>query len=382
MKISEVLEYPEISFTDNVTLEEIRTKMINDYQDMYFQQTGEKVILSLSDPNRLILYSCALQIYQSMQFIEQAGKQNLLTYAYGSYLDNLGALKRITRSQGSPSLSIVKFTLSRFQQNVITIPEGTRVTAGDDIYFYTTETKEIAIGDLYTDVPVKCTEIGIKTNEYDIGSINILVDPIPFISSVSNIVKCYGGSDIESDDSLAERIFLAPSSYSTAGPDDAYTYWIKTLNSNVIDVKVTSPSAVTVDIRFLLSNGELPSEDVINSMQQLLSDKTIRPLTDNVIVNAPNTVDYSINAEYFIFESDRKQAAAIQQKVNEAVNEYILWQKTKIGRDINPSMLMKKMVTAGAKRVEISAPIFKSISEISVANLIESTVIYGGIESD
>ena len=53
---------------------------------------------------------------------------------------------------------------------------------------------------------------------------------------VITITKSSGGEDEESDDSFAGKIFLAPSSYSVAGPDDAYVYWVKTFSTEILDV--------------------------------------------------------------------------------------------------------------------------------------------------
>ena len=50
---------------------------------------------------------------------------------------------------------------------------------------------------------------------------------IPYIASVANIAETAGGAEIESDADLQMRIFLAPSAYSTAGPEDGYLYHAK-----------------------------------------------------------------------------------------------------------------------------------------------------------
>lgn len=380
--IDSIKNYPEISFIDDTTLESVQLQMINDYQDKYYELTGNRIALGKADPNRLVMYACSLQIYQAMQYIDSAGKKNFLKYAYEGYLENLGAWKGISRSLGKASKTTIRFTLSQAQTSAIIIPMGTRATAGDNIYFYTDEAAEIPIGELSIEVGATCTVIGSSTNGYEIGKINILVDPIPYIAAIENITVTEGGADVESDENLAERIFLAPSSYSVAGPDDAYIYWAKTLNPSIIDVKVTSPSAVVVDIRFILSDGELPGEAVISEMQEFLSDKKIRPLTDHVQVSAPDTVDYAINVEYWINESDKSIASTIQSKINTAIENYKLWQRTKIGRDINPSVLNQMIISAGAKRAVVNSPVFTTIPETSVANLTTSTVTYGGLESD
>ena len=105
-------------------------------------------------------------------------------------------------------------------------------------------------------------------------------------------------------------------------------------------------------------------------------------LTDHITVDAPDTVDYAINMTYYINQSDSASAVTIQTAVNNAVSEYINWQKTKIGRDINPDELIKLVKEAGAKRVVVTSPVFTQIDADEVGNLTTQTVTYGGLEND
>ena len=57
--------FPDISFIDNATVEEVLTQMINDYQEKYKELTKKEVSLAQSDPYRLIMYACTIQIYQA-----------------------------------------------------------------------------------------------------------------------------------------------------------------------------------------------------------------------------------------------------------------------------------------------------------------------------
>ena len=77
------------------------------------------------------------------------------------------------------------------------------------------------------------------------------------------------------------------------------------------------------------------------------------------------------------------RAAVIQSEVEKAVNEYIAWQKEKIGRDVNPDRLLGMILKAGAKRAEVRAPTFQKIPWSSLAVLSgEAAVQYGGVEDD
>jgi phage-related baseplate assembly protein len=202
------------------------------------------------------------------------------------------------------------------------------------------------------------------------------------MASVSNITATAGGAEIESDDNLAERIYLFPGSYSTAGPEANYEYHAKKYNVNVGNVVVESDQAAgTVDIYFLMADGTAPPEEMITGLQNYLRDNNIRPMTDLVRVAAPEEVEYSINLTYYINRSDSNRAVAIQQAVDAAVTSYTTWQRA-IGRDINPSKLGALIMAAGAKRVELTAPVHQTVGKKAVATLTGKTVQYGGLEDD
>lgn len=223
---------------------------------------------------------------------------------------------------------------------------------------------------------------GVVGNNLEVEEINILVDPVPYVAKVANTEPTTGGADIEDDDTLKDRIYIAPSKYSVAGPEESYRYWVKTYNSNISDVLIYSDDPVDVVIEFIMNDGELPSESMLLGVQKFLSDEQIRPLTDRVTVKAPETVEYKVNVKYFVNQSDLKKVDTIKTAVNAAVDDYIQWQRSKIGRDINPSQLIQQMVSAGAKRVEVALPVFQVIGKANVAKLSSKTVTYGGLEDD
>ena len=356
--------------------------MVANFESEYERITGKKITLSPSDPNRINLYAHALELYQVEQYVDRAGKQDLIKYSYKEFLDNLGAGRGVIRKQASPAETILRFTLSEARPNVIGIPEGTKATNGELLYFATEGYSEIPIGETYVDIRAVCTENGVAGNELLPGQINTLVDLIPYVAKVENITESSEGADLETDDSLAERIFLAPSGYSVAGPDDAYIYWTKTYSQMIGDVKVTSPKPVEVEIRFLMKDGTLPTQTTIIGLQEFLQDKKIRPLTDKVTVFAPEEVGFDINITYYINKSDQSKAGTIQGLVAQAIAEYIQWQTCIIGKDINPSELIKRVVAAGAKRVDVISPVFTMTPDTSVARVEKQTISYGGIEND
>lgn len=131
-----------------------------------------------------------------------------------------------------------------------------------------------------------------------------------------------------------------------------------------------------------MTNGELPTKTVIDGVAAYLQDENIRPLTDKVTVLAPEAVKFNIAFTYYVNLSDQSKAGTIQAEVAQAVADYIEWQTRTIGRDINPSELMKRIVAAGAKRAEITSPVFTTVPDTSVARIGTQTVTYGGVEND
>ena len=381
--IKEIEKLPDISFIGDVTLDEIQEKLVTDYQEKYEELTQESVVLKDGEPIKLMLYACAVQFMQMYQLVDKAGKMNFLKYSYGDYLDNLGALKGVSRNDEASATCTVRFTLSAIRPGTIAIPEGTRITTqAADIYFSTDEYAEIPSGGSYVDVRCSAQTPGTKGNGYAPGEIGVLVDPVPYVDTVANLATTAGGLAREDDESLAERIYLAPANYSVAGPQAAYEYFVKEAYPAVADVAVTSPDANEIDIRVIGENGEEISEDMCEYIEDYLMNGQIKPMGDTVTVSSPTAESYDIGLTYYINRSDSASVAVIQAAVENAVDEYVKWQAGKIGRDIEPNKLIEYVMAAGVKRVVVTAPTYTTIGGSGIAALDERSVTYGGLEDD
>ena len=374
---------PDISFIDNKDIDQVRQEMVADYESFISEATGQTVTLERSSVHRMELYAAAAQIYQAMQYIDRQGKQSILKYSYSDFLDNLAIFKGVTRNPATPATTTLRFTLSAERDTATGIPQGTRVSTAGAIYFATDVYAEIPAGSTPVEVPATCTVAGTDGNGFAAGELATIVDPIPYVASVTNTTATEGGAEIESDDDLAERVFLAPGAYSTAGPEDGYLYHAKAYSAAIGDVVATSNQAAgTVDIVFIMADGSTPGEEMIEGLEGYLQGKTIRPMTDLVRVAAPQEVTYTINLTYYINRSDSAKAVTIQAAVAQAVADYQTWQRA-IGRDINPSQLVRMVMDAGAKRVTVTAPTYTAVDATKVSALQgEATVTYGGLEDD
>lgn len=368
---------PEVNFLET-DAETIRSQIITGFE----QASGDT--LAAGDPRRLFLLSIADVIIQQRTAINLAAQQNLLSYAQGNYLDALGQLLAVERMAESKAVTTIEFTLSQALGSVYTIPAGTQVTNGV-VTFETDEDLLIPIGETTGEVSASCTVAGPVGNDYLAGQISTIVTPMTFVSGAQNTTITTGGADAESDPDFADRIRLAPNSFSVAGPEKAYVYHAKSVSPAIIDVKVDSPTPGEVDVYVLLTDGTLPTEDTLEQIEEHLSDENIRPLTDYVVVKAPTASNYEIELHYWINQEDSSKAAQIQSDVEAAVEQYRLWQQTKIGRDITPGKLLQLVFAAGASRVDDSKmkpAAWKKLEAMQVAQCTKVNVVYEGYKDE
>ena len=371
--MSSLNNLPEVVFVD-ADAQKVEATIITAYE------TSTKRTLAKGDPVRLFLLTIAYIIILLMNIINETGKQNLLRYAKGEVLDHIGALIGVERIAATAAQTTMQVTLSDELAFNVTIPAGTRFTADGQVFFALDTSMVIASGDTTGTGTATCTETGTAGNGYVAGQIKTLVDPVAYVDSVANTTLSEGGAEVEKDESYRENIHTAPESFSVAGPIGAYKWFAKHASSLISDVAVDSPEPGTVDIRVLLEGGEIPGEEMLAIVDAAVNDRTKRPLTDYVTVQAPDAYNYTVNITYYIDTEDIDQETAIRNKVTAAVDEFVLWTKSRIGRDINPSRLIQMVVAAGAKRVTVTHPTFTVLDNTQVGIAGTVTVNYGGTE--
>jgi len=370
-----MINLPEIDF-----FETDPQQIISDVRYSYENIVGRTV--QESSPEYNFITTMAAWIVLQRQQYEAALKQNLLYYADNVALDHLGAFRMTPRLEAQGSTTTLEFTLSAPQTSAIVIPAGTRATADGITFFATDEALIISPGSTNGRVSATSLQTGESSNNIGVGDINIIVDPIAFVDSVSNTEITLGGRDTETDSSYRDRIYNAPAVFSIAGPREAYVYLAKAANSAIGEVTVYSDMAGNVNVYPLLTNGEIPNAAILAQVEQALDENTVRPLSDNVHVLAPVEKPYDLNIKYFVYTADAGNIDNITKSVNSAIDGWVLWQRMKIGRDINLSELHRRIVAAGAKRLEITAPVTTVVAPNELAVLRTKTVVFGGLEDE
>lgn len=371
-----VRSYPDIDFVDTDT-----KTLVNALIQSYEMFTGRT--LYPADPTRLFILWIADIIVQERVNIDFSAKQNLPRYAEGEYLDSLAEIFKDTyRLEPEKAKTTLRFTLSVALEVSTIIPAGTRATVDGEIAFATLESLTIPAGSTSGDIAAECLIAGEIGNGFVPGQINQLIDIFPYFGSVQNITQTAGGADQETDTAFYERMRESVETFSTAGPLGAYEYYAKSASALIVDVKATSPTPGAVDVRVLLQGGELPGEEILQEVTEILTADKVRPLTDNVTVSAPETVSYNIDLTYYTQSGGALSTEAVAENVQTAVTTYKKWQAEKMGRDINPSYLISLLMQAGVKRVEIRSPVFATVSENAVAKIGTTAVVDGGVEGE
>lgn len=375
-------EYPEIQFLETDT-ETIESNMIALYE-LFMREHGRKNYkMYPASPERLFLSWCAAIIVQQRILIDETAKKNVPRYATGEYLDSLAELfKDIERLPAKPAVTIFRCYLSEAQNQSVIVPAGTRISF-DEIVFETTDELEIPAGSTYGDINGKCQSVGTVGNDLAPGQIKEIMDIYDYYLKVENITKTSGGTEQEADKEYYERMRESMESFSTAGPVNSYIYHAKSVTAAVVDVTATTPKPGVVDVRILLQGGEQPTEAILQAIYEKLNADDVRPLTDTVIVSAPEEDPFELDVTFWIERNTQASSSMIEAAARQEVENYILWQTGKMGRDINPSYLVHKLMETGVKRVEVRKPEFKIVEKTHVARIIRDTmqVLNGGVEA-
>lgn len=376
--MSDTRSFPDVEFCHK-TADEILDELVSSWESTMGRSLGK------ADPIRAMLAweaSIDAQLYAA---INESARMNMPRYAAGEYLDSLAEIFYwgLQRLPASAATTILRFTLSEPATSTVAIPVGTECTGDGKAMFSTNETVYIYEGKNSADVKATCTETGTLGNGFSVGSINKCTTPdnVEGLDSVENLTVTEGGSAEEDDESFYQRMRESMSAYSTAGSRQSYIYYAKSTNANVGDVHVESPSPGSVDVYIMRTDGELPDDELIEAVQQALSADEVRPLTDLVTVKKPTPVSFDIKVTWYRDLDDTESYETIESELERATTEYLEWQTTKMGRDINPSMMLKILMGSGAKRIVVEAPEFETVEENQVAQVGEITLTFGGNEN-
>ncbi|MGC3027957.1 baseplate J/gp47 family protein [Burkholderia sp. DN3021] len=156
----------------------------------------------------------------------------------------------------------------------------------------------------------------------------------------------------EDDDSLRERVHLAPRGFSVAGPTDAYVFHARAADGRVKAATAYSPSPCVMIVTLLSREGDgTASQELIDIVKKVLKKK--RPQADEVIVQSAKIVRYAIRATLRFFDGpDRAVALAEALKKTQQFADSM----HRPGSEITKDGLYASMRVAGVQKVLLDSP--------------------------
>lgn len=325
-------------------------QILAEIKAQYEAETGRP--LQPAQAEQLIINTLAYREVQTRNAVQNAGIQMLLAFARGTILDYLGDFMSVVRLAPTRAQVTIRFTITSNPLG-LTVPAGLRVSSSNGLVVFATKTATVvAPGVLVADILCECNQEGTQANGYGAGTITTIMDPQPYLSGATNIDVTAGGAALESDDAFRERIRLAPSSFSTAGPVGAYVFHARSANANIIDVGVLSPiDTGIVQIYPLMADGSVTPTQVLAQVEATCNNRRVRPLTDKVEVYAPNRLDYALLINLVVY--DWADPVATRAQVEAAVSAFTLAKRQQLGQDIPASQLIAVCQVAGVYSVQL-----------------------------
>lgn len=158
----------------------------------------------------------------------------------------------------------------------------------------------------------------------------------------------------ETDASLRYRAQLAVEGMSTAGPTGAYRFHALSAHGDVADASIISPTPGQVLVTILSNDGDgTPPASLLDAVAAALSAQDVRPLTDEVIVQAAQIIPYRIEAQLTLYPGPAP--APVLASAQAAAAAYAD-ATHRLGYDVTLSGLYAALHQTGVQRVTLTQP--------------------------
>lgn len=178
------------------------------------------------------------------------------------------------------------------------------------------------------------------------GVSRLLIAPANALSGTPDV--------FENDVDLRRRVTLAPEGYSVAGPEGAYIFHALSADPLVLDASCESPQPGRVVVTILSRQAEgAASNALLNAVTAALNADTVRPLTDEVLVQSATLIDYEVVAQISTFAGP--DAALVLAASNSRLAA-LIEDNRRLGRDITRSAIFAALHAPGVHRVALISP--------------------------
>lgn len=174
------------------------------------------------------------------------------------------------------------------------------------------------------------------------------------LAALISVTRLTSGNIEETDERLRLRAQMALEGETVAGSRGSYIFHALSASPNVKDVAVDSPTPGVVRVAVLSTkNNGQPDSALLNAVDAYLSAEERRPLTDSVIVEAAQIVQYTVAARLNVYPGPgpAQVLAAAQSAVAAYTTEH-----ARLGHDITLSGLYACLHQPGVQRVALISP--------------------------
>lgn len=334
-------------------VEALLAEVIQDYET----RTGKQ--LQPAHIERSILQSYAYRELLVRKGVNEAFLQTLPQFATGLMLDLCGEPMGCYRLENQPARCLIRFSVDGSHGDIV-IPAHTVVAVNETISFETEIEITIDATVQYVDIPAVCLTTGTAGNGWQSGQIKTIKTAIPSNVSAANIIESSGGVETEDDDAYRKRILLAPEAFTTCGSIAAYEYHARSVSQYISDVSISTPQGGFVKVVVLTREG-LPSQVLLDQVKEDLSAETKRPLCDTVLVEAPEVVEYQVNAQLSLFKG--VVSLDVRKAAEASLNAYLASRYHSLGKDIVPMEIAQALKVEGVYNVTLQSPTLKRITK-------------------
>jgi len=299
--------------------------------ETYYQKSGHYP--GQNDPEMFLLEQIAYERSTLMDEINDEARQNLLAYAVDERLDHIGLMVGATRLPATGALTSVRLYLTSHSGFVLKAGFEMRAIDGETV-FASTEDVTVDNGAHVIEVTLTCLTLGEQGNGFTPGQITEVVTGDYPIERAANTTLSAGGSEVESNDAFAYRIYLAPSQFSNCGPYEAYEYFALSANPAISSVYVHTPAPNEIELYALLYGGVLPTEPIKAQILAACSGKTKVPMGDVVSVQTPTSLPGQVRMVITVYKDYESLASDITQSAKQSLTCLLDTWRNGLGRDV------------------------------------------------
>lgn len=163
---------------------------------------------------------------------------------------------------------------------------------------------------------------------------------------------------LESDAALRERVQLSPTAFAVAGPELAYVFHARSADATIRDASATTLSPGVVLICLLSHIGDGTASDAqiaaVDAVVGTGGASHIRPLTDDVIVQSAEILDYMIDARLTLLAGPDQNVVLVAAQAALAA---LLERSGRLGQDVTRAAIIAALFVEGVQNVELIGPV-------------------------